>query len=550
MAVSIQINDFYLCKAFYSPDEPACFTLSVTSHVEWPLEVRLVAQITHLEWMAGRIEQVASLVGGDQTFSMAWIPQPIAPAGYGVDLSILAPDGALLASASTSFDVLDHWTQMPRYGFMTDFSPGRSDGPAALDQLNRYHINGLLFYDWMPRHEQFLADADPYRDPLGRELSRRTIDGLIAAARGLNMATMPYTTAYAASPDFSRQHPDWALFGVDGKPLTTGDNFLAFMDPRPDSPWTQYLLNQISRMLEKTGFDGVHLDQSGDPKTAYDAHGRAFRLESVMAGLVDASRKVVTSRRREGAVVFNAAGNWPIETVAPSPQDFVYVEVRPPYTGFDSLRQLIVQGQSLGRGKPVVLAAYVDPQHERNVRLIDAVIFAGGGGHIELGEGDGLLCSSHHPRYGKVSPALAGVLRRYYDFAVRYENVIGPATTDAPRAYQDRIQIPGIPTSPGAPKDKVMILVRETPGYTAINLVNLLGVARPEWAVPLPTDPTPLDAFTLQLTGMNHRIKAAWLASPDGPDSSLQPLKFTQDDDRLALSLPGLAYWSMVLIHW
>jgi hypothetical protein len=49
---------------------------------------------------------------------------------------------------------------------------------------------------------------------------------------------------------------------------------------------------------------------------------------------------------------------------------------------------------------------------------------------------------------------------------------------------------------------------------------------------------------------MNHRVNAAWLASPDSPDLSLKPLKFSQDDDQLSLSLPGLAYWSMVLMSY
>ena len=52
--------------------------------------------------------------------------------GYGVDVRLLDSDGAPVASASTAFDVLDHWTQAPRYGFLTDFLPTRADPTATM----------------------------------------------------------------------------------------------------------------------------------------------------------------------------------------------------------------------------------------------------------------------------------------------------------------------------------------------------------------------------------------------------------------------------------
>lgn len=549
MAVSIEIIDFSLCKAFYNPGEPACFSLSLTSRVEAPLPVRFVAEITHLEQVAGRIEQAAILNGGPQSFTLAWIPLPIAPAGYGMDLSIQAVDGQPLASASTAFDVLDRWTQMPRYGFMTDFSAGQQDGSAALDALNRYHINGLQFSGWTFRPEQPLAPQDPYRDPAERLLSRKTIDSLVADAHNLGMAVMASATFCAATVEFYLEHPDWVLFGVDGKALTSG-NSLVFMDPRPGSPWAQYIFGQFSRMLERTGFDGIHLEQTWDLKKAYDEHGRAFPLDNFLAQFVDATARLVVSRRKEGAVVFDAAGSWSLQAVAAAHEDFVYIEVRPPYTWFESLNQLIVQGQTFGHGKPVVLAAYLDPQLERNARLMDAIIFASGGSHNELGNRDGMLADPSSSKSGRMSSGLAEVLRRYYDFAVRYENVIGPATTDATHAYHDRVEIPGVSTSSSIPNNKVFPVVRETPGYTAISLVNLLGVNRPEWGALVADDPTPLGPYNLHLFGTVRPVKAAWLASPDSADLSLKPLAVAQDGGQLTLELPGLAYWSLLLIQW
>ena len=169
-----------------------------------------------------------------------------------------------------------------------------------------------------------------------------------------------------------------------------GTDFLAYMDPRPNSPWTAYLLDQFDQILEKTAFDGIHLDQYGDPKVGYDAQGKSYPLDAALAQLIDAAHERVAALRPGGAVVFSTVTNWPIQTVSPSAQDIVYIEVRPPYTFYTDLEQLVHQGQALGKGKPVVLAAYIDPVLEHTVRLMDAVIFASGGGHIELGEKDGL----------------------------------------------------------------------------------------------------------------------------------------------------------------
>ena len=144
-----------------------------------------------------------------------------------------------------------------------------------MQSLARYHINGLQFYDWMYRHEQLLTDTDPYTDLWSTvPHSIKTIDAMINSAHQYSIAAMPYTTVYASSMAFFKQHPDWAIFDLTGKPLFFGGNMMAYMDPRPGSPWTVHLLDQFDQVMQKTAFDGIHLDQYGDPKTGYDAQGR------------------------------------------------------------------------------------------------------------------------------------------------------------------------------------------------------------------------------------------------------------------------------------
>jgi dextranase len=324
------------------------------------------------------------------------------------------------------------------------------------------------------------------------------------------------------------------------------------MDPRPGSFWTKHLLGEFSRILDEIEFDGIHLDQYYSPQVGYDAQGNSFPLEQPLADMINSTKDIVTAARGEkGAVIFNAVTNWPIETVAPSKEDVVYIEVWPPYTFFYELGLLIVQAQQLGSGKPVVIAAYIDPKYKTNVLLNDAIIFANGGGHIELGERGDYLADAYFPRYKTPDTGLSSVLQRYYEFAIRYQNVIGPQTRARNQAYAGRITLGGgIETNPALTHNLVMPVVRESIGYTAISLINLLGLESGEWAKGTVTEPTPLDSTKVRISGTSQKIAQVWFATPDATSFALQPLDFTQTDDLITISIPFLQYWDLILIQW
>jgi dextranase len=550
MIKSLLINEVRLDKSFYKPGETVHLSIKLNAEVTGSAMVTLTANISHLAESIQVIEQSAKLRNGIQEIQLSWTPPPAAPRGYGVDLNFKSESREQLASTSTAFDVLQSWTQAPRYGFLSDFQPARTDITSTLASINQYHLNALQFYDWMYRHDQFLTDQDPYQDPLGRTLSRKTVDALIDNAHSYDISAMAYTAVYAASLEFFRMHPDWALLGPDGNPLMFGDNFLAYMDPRPGSPWTLHLLDQFDQILKNTAFDGIHLDQYGDPKVGYDKDGLPYRLDQPLAQLIDATHQHVKKLRPGGAVVFNAVTNWPIEAVAPSDEDIVYIEVWPPYNWFSELGQLVVQAQKLGYGKAVVIAAYISPSLEHNVRLADAVIFSNGGGHIELGERNAMLADAYFPKYEQMSPQLSQIMQRYYDFAIRYENVIGPSTQDATGDYRNRIEIGGTSLNPSLASNTILPAVRQSSSRTAISLVNLLGVQSPDWKNPIPEAPTPLGATQVRLTGIQDQARRVWMASPDGLDISLHPLAFNQSQGQIEFQLPGLSFWDMILIEW
>jgi dextranase len=535
--------------AFFLPGETARWDVTLTAGA--PQEVVLISKITYLDQILAEERQELSLPAATPvTAEIVWESPAEAPRGYGLDISVETPDGERLASISAGFDVLAVWTQNPRYGFLTNFTANRQEPVVTLGILNRYHINGLQFYDWMYRHDTYLPPQDTFRDPLGRELSFDATKQLIATAHDYRMAAMPYTAIYAASSSFYRDHPDWGVYLADGSPATFGGTFLYIMDPRPDSPWGAHLLDQFAQILAETDFDGIHLDQFGWPKDAYDAEGNFFALDQALADMIDSTSELVKETRGEtGTVIFNAVTNWPIQTVAPSKEDIVYIEVWDPYTDFNDLYELINQAQGLGGGKAVVLAAYLDPAYEVNVLLMDAVIFASGGGHLELGENARILTDPYFPNYKVPSDELLENLQRYYDFAVRYQNVIGPAASPVNIFANQMVAIDGVNTVPHTPTDKVMPIVRENDRYTAVSLINLLGLEHGHWRDKVSAPEVLLDV-DVTIPAAGREAAQVWVASPDQADLSLQAISFQQTDDEIALTLPSLAYWTMILIEW
>ncbi|MFW5942056.1 MAG: glycoside hydrolase family 66 protein [Chloroflexota bacterium] len=546
----LTIEEVTLDRATYRPGQTVTVTAHIHGEFSEPTSAHMRATLNHLNRGVDDVTEAVTLTGGDQTFSLTLTPPPTAPRGYGLDLVLQTADGSTLARHTTAFDVLNHWTEAPRYGFLSDFAPGRDDAADTMRTLARYHINALQFYDWMYRHEQLLPDEEPYLDPLDRRLSLDTVEALVDAAHAQNIAAMPYTAVYAASIPFYEEHPDWALFEANGDVHYFGENFLVYMDPRPGSPWTRHLLQQFESVLRETDFDGIHLDQYGAPKEAYDAQGQRFDLADPLAQLIDATQDVVQRHRDDGAVAFNAVTNWPIEAVAPAAQDIVYIEVWDPYVWFEDLHTLIVQAQELSQGKPVVLAAYIDPAWEHNVRLMDAIIFASGGGHIELGEQAAVLADPYFPKHRPMSPVLAEAVRRLYDFAVRYQDVIGARTQNATPAYTRRITVDSASTNPSQRKNKVWPIVREGQDFTAISLINLRDVEQVRWDQEVPAAPAPLESTTLRLQEVNRDVAVVWLATPDDNDIAPQPLAHELQDGTLTFTMPSLAYWNLIVIEW
>lgn len=549
----IELLDLFPHKATYRPGEGAVVCLHLRCLGPQPFQGTVRLRLTFLADEIGEFEEKLQLA--PDTEEKIHIPLPLPPEdgrGYGAEATVVDSEGQGVARGFTALDVLTRWTMAPRYGFLSDFPPGRDDVEETMEWLTRYHINGLQFYDWMYRHEDLLTEQEPYRDPLGRLLSRRTVKALIDAAHRRNIAAMAYATVYGASVAFWQAHPDWALHDAEGNPIPFGQDFLYIMDPSPDSLWTQHLLAQFTEAIREMGFDGIHLDQYGDPKEGCDARGRPVELAWAFRAFINRTKETLAAIRPDAAVVFNAVNNWPIESVAQAPQDFLYIEVWPPHTRYYNLWSLILNARRRGRGKPVVLVAYIPPTQPYNVRLADAVVFASGGYHIELGERGGMLADPYFPKYQRVNSELAMVLRRYYDFAVQYENVLTLETEDTTQERAGRIAIEGMEVTHDGSCGKVWVMTRRGDGVEVIHLINLVGIPTAEWTEPLQAGPSVLKDLRMRYhTG--RKIQRIWFASPDFASPQAIPIEFNLEKfngkNYVKFLVPRLEYWDLVVLE-
>ena len=547
---NVDIRDVYPHKAWYRPGEEAQIRVHVTAPDGERFRGILRARLLFLSNEVGRAE-FPVVVSESGMYEIRLSVPSERPRGYGVEVTLLTENEQVVARRWTALDVLNSWTEAPRYGFVCDFPPQRSDIDETMDWLLRYHINALQFYDWMYRHDTLLPPQDVYQDPLGRVLSRQTVQAMIAAAVKRHIASLAYVAVYAASLPFWNTHQEWGLYDAQGAAIPFGDAFLYIMNPEPDSPWAQHLLREMAEAVRTMGFDGVHLDQYGEPREGFDIRGHHVDVARAFASFIEATKTHLAKQSLPSTVVFNAVNNWPIEEVAPTPQDLLYIELWPPHVHFKDLWSLIVDARRKGGGKPVVLAAYMSPAHPHNVRLMNAIIFASGGAHIELGEHARMLADPYFPKHEPIPARLAAVLRRYYDFAVQYENILMLDTEDVTEESKGRVALQNIALTYEGNNDSVWVIARRGMGMEVLNLINLADLKSTLWTEPISTPPRPLHRLRVRYY-TDRIIQRIWTASPDYETPAMSEIPFTRGSTQkgsfVEFVLPSLEWWNLIVL--
>ncbi|HXR66705.1 MAG TPA: glycoside hydrolase family 66 protein [Ktedonobacteraceae bacterium] len=561
---TIVLEDLWADRAVYRPGESAHLCLLLHNRAEHPVTALLHVTLCWLDQVVTAQSQWLEIPAGKQQIQVPLELPTESFRGYGVDLTLCDEQDQPWIRKSTALDVLENWTQAPRYGFLSDFAPGDHDAEAIGVSLARYHVNLAQFYDWMWRHYILMPPEDEFSDALDRRLSLQVVRAKVAACRAQGIAALGYAAVYGAEPEYALKHPAEMLYDAAGEPHSL-EKLFYIMNIHADNPWRAQILAEMERAVREVPFDGLHLDQYGFPKE--NAFGPlpehiAYDLAQDFPVFVAEARKAVRQAQPEARVVFNLVENWPVQTVAPTTPDATYIEVWPPYTSYYDLQQLILGARHLAPQKQVILAAYLAPlQHaqgdalplaEAATRLASAAIWASGGFHLLMGEQDGALCHAYYPSYASLRPEFASIMRGLYDFVVRYENTLSDlrlVTIPASQA-QEQIQIQGIAVSATGEAGKIWAILRQMPQYLTISLINLCSASDATWNAPKPAAATLRD-LRVELQ-VNEEITGVYAASPERDEGRpcLLDYRLCQREGTtwLQTTLPALEYWSMITL--
>jgi dextranase len=545
-------------KAAYAPGAPVHFTANLRAV---PAGTQLVVSYYHL---GTRLSQQTVPMKGTAA-QWTWQPPKADYQGYLVKVEARAGQ-QVLDQATTAVDVSSDWKQFPRYGFLSKFGKlSAADMNGVMQQLNRYHLNGLQFYDWGDTHHRSLAGtpaqpAAEWRDLANRPSYFATVQGYISRAHQYGMKAMFYNLLYGAYPNTPEVKPQWGLYrdslhqkryAFDGFPAGWEASGLDMEDPG-NPGWRSYLFQGVSDVYaaKNLNFDGWHVDQVGDPGKLYAYTGQRTDPSKSFGVFLKEAKQAQPSR----PLVMNAVNQWGQEQIATAPVEFLYAELWTDNEQYSSLGQAVQYNESLAPGKRTVLAAYVNREksnqpgqfNDASVLMADAVIFAFGGAHIELGEH--LLDTEYFPN-GKLqmSARLQQQMQAYYDFAVAYENLLR-----GPDRKFEAVKIGGDATLTAWPpqQGKVAAVGTQAAGRRVVHLLNFADAKTLEWRDNKAQQPVPTVRrnVAVQLAA-TQKISRVWLASPDFGQGAPQELKFTQQQGQLLLTVPELHYWDMLVLE-
>ena len=501
--------------------------------------------------------------------SATWTWQPPTADYKGYTVEVFTKESSREKTlAGIAVDVSSDWGKFPRYGFLSDFGQKTSDQmDGVIKNLNRYHINGLQFYDWQDKHHQPLAGtvnapAASWKDIANRDCYKSTVQGYIDRAHQVGMKAMFYNLCYGALSDAAVDgvQDKWYMYKDAGhvqkdlfslpKPPFKSD--ILFTDPS-NAGWQQYLAAKNRDVYQVYNFDGYHIDQVGDRGKVYNYNGAVTNLAAAFNPFIQAMKTAYPAKK----LVFNAVNQFGQEgSIATSPVDFLYTEAWTGNEGYKELAAIIQNNGLYSNGKSTVLAAYLNYKEADNpgtfntpgVLLANSVIFAFGGSHIEMGEH--MLGKEYFPNNNlQMNDELKKSMIAYYDFLTGYENLLrdgGAFNTPVVTCTNGKMSTGAWPPQSG----KVSVQGKVVEIRQVLHLINFANATSFDWRDTDGNQPKPNTIIDAQLqVAVSNKVTSVWMASPDINFGIPQQLAFTQTGSTIQLKLPELKYWDMIVIE-
>lgn len=541
-------------KAVYNPGDEVTFTIENTT-------LPVSAKVRYKQLNTTLSEET---INGP---TWKWTTPPNDYTGYIAEVFSIE-NGIETIYAAIGIDVSSNWRKFPRYGFLSMFSQLSDDEiNSVISNLNRYHINGLQFYDWHNKHHKPLplagsAPAVTWKNIINADVYFSTVQKYISSAHNRNMKTMFYNLVYGAweNADADGVLKEWYIFkdnthtNKDFHPLSSP--FLSniyLLDPS-NAAWQQYLKVQNKIVYQFLDFDGFHMDQLGDRGSRYTYDGTFINLAQTFKPFIDSIKADEPGKD----IVMNAVSQYGQQGIAEASSDFLYTEVWGPFESYNDLANLIKQNNTYSANtKNTVLAAYVNYDlankkgffNTPSVLMTNAVIFAFGGSHLELGEH--MLGKEYFPNDNlAMKDDLKKALTSYYDFLVAYQNLLrdgGTFNTVSVSSLDGKMSIAKWPASQGY----VATFGKEIGNTQVIHLINFRDSKTTSWRDNTGIQIAPSLIKDAQLVFTSEAaVKKMWVASPDIIGGASRSINFAQNGKKVSFILPELKYWSMVVIEY
>lgn len=532
-------------KAVYAPGSSVTFT---GDRSQSGLGVRY--------WFLGQVIREELL---EDSSSWTWTPPADDFQGYYVELVGKNAEGQVRTVGSVAVDVSSDWTRFPRYGFLSKFGGVLpSKRASVIANLNRYHINGLQYYDWMYDHHHPLAgtvdnpDSD-WPSIIGDLCEKEVVQGYIEEAHKYNIASMFYDLCYGVLEwaEEDGVNPSWYIYKDSGRknrdyhPLSAPFRSNIYLVDPGNAGWLGYFAAQVDDVYAVYDFDGFHIDQLGSRGTRYNASGGTVDMTSGYGKFIEAMHAAQPSKKH----AFNAVSRYGQSAIAAAPSDFLYNEVWT--VGFDEIDKIMKENQTLAPEKNTVLAAYMNYNQSGTfntpaVLLADAVIFALGGSHLELGEH--MLSNEYFPNDSmKMSSDLQQALVRYYDFLTGYENLLRcGGERYSPNLSSDSVKL----AEWGPVKGSVNTVAFRVGDRIVIHLLNFAAAKHLDWRDDSHNQAEPPLYTDIDLSIRSSReVKNVWVASPDVDGGVPKSVQWKSSGMKIDVTVPSLQYWTMIVIE-
>ena len=490
--------------------------------------------------------------------------------GYLVEVYRQRNDTTQQIVGTIGVDVSSDWHLYPRYGFVATFDKSKTNSVIASEMayLNRCHINGVQFQDWHYKHH-WPAPVDKQGNVLGSftDIANRmnetsVIREYIRVQHSYGMKAIFYNLAFGALDDAKSDgvKEEWYMFkdanhsSKDSHVLPSSWKSDIFLTNPGNTDWQAYIAQRNEEVYHNFDFDGYQIDQLGYRGDRYTYTGQKLNFNTAYASFINAMYKAHPAKD----LIMNAVSSYCAQAILQTGHmALAYNETWADEAEYNNLYQIIKANRNYSSGKAqTVFAAYMDYNRDNctfnipGVLLTDAVMFAIGGAHLELG--DHMLCREYFPYTGvRMSDALKEEIIHYYDFATAYENYLRPVEGDQEVTLTVTDEAKKISFNVWPPKvGKVTTFARQQNGRIVLHLLNFTSADCTSWRDIDGTMPTPRVVKNSRLSvAVTNEVKHVYLASPDYHGGALQELPFKQADGKVSFTVPTLKYWDMLIFE-